>query len=143
MTIEEARKHLIGMSYKIGTMGMEFMSEKDGEEMRNAIQSLEKESIQYANNWILCSEDYPKELEPVIITYVNHQPELYYKYVKDKPFVATGIYYREEWYWYSSTCEDYLAEYGRCDADKIDNAIEVMAWMPLPKPYKANKEEGK
>lgn len=141
MTIEEARKYLIGMSYKIGTMGMEFMSEKDGEEMRNAIQSLEKKSIRYVNNWILCSEDYPKELEPVIITYVNHQPELYYKYVKDKPFVATGIYYKEEWYWYSSTCEDYLAEYGRCDVDKIDDAIEVMAWMPLPEPYRKGSED--
>lgn len=141
MTIEESRKYLIDMSYKIGTIGMEFMSEKDGEEMRNAIQSLEKESIQYVNNWILCSEDYPKELEPVIITYVNHQPELYYKYVKDKPFVATGIYYEEEWYWYSSTCEDYLAEYGRCDVDKIDDAIEVMAWMPLPEPCRKGSED--
>lgn len=41
---------------------------------------------------------------------------------------------------YSSTTEDMLAEYGRCDSEEFDEAIEVVAWMSLPKPYKEESE---
>ena len=91
--------------------------------------------------WILVSEKLPEDLEPVNITWVNHNPESYYADIKDKPFTATGYYCKGRWYWYSSTCGDYLKEYGRCDADEIDADVEVIAWMPLPKPYKAESED--
>lgn len=93
------------------------------------------------NKWIPVSKRLPEELEPVNITWVNHNPESYYADIKDKPFTATGYYCKGKWYWFSSTCEDYLREYGRCDVDEIDADVEVTAWMPLPTSYKAESEE--
>ena len=90
--------------------------------------------------WILVSEKLPEDLEPVNITWVNHNPESYYADIKDKPFTATGYYCKGRWYWYSSTCGDYLKEYGRCNVDEIDADIEITAWMPLPKGYQAESE---
>lgn len=43
MTNEEAKEFLVNMSYKLGSMSMEYLSEKDGEEMREAIKALEQE----------------------------------------------------------------------------------------------------
>ncbi len=91
--------------------------------------------------WIPCSERLPEELKPVIITWKNHNPEVYYLDIKDKPFTGQGIYYRERWYWWSAYAEDMLAEYGKSDADEMDKSIEVIAWMPLPKPYKEGEHE--
>ena len=88
-------------------------------------------------HWIPCSERLPEDLEPVNITWVNHNPESYYADIKDKPFTATGHYCNGRWWWYSVTCQDYLGEYGRCDADAMDDDIEVIAWLPLPKPWES------
>ncbi len=85
--------------------------------------------------WIPCSERLPKDLEVVNITWVNHRPVCYYSDIKDKPFTATAIHYKDKWWWYSPICEDLLAEYGKSECDKMDTDIEVTAWMPLPKPY--------
>lgn len=93
-----------------------------------AIKTLEQ------TRWIPVSERLPEDLEAVNITWVNHEPEPYYHDIKDKNFVATGIHYRGQWYWYSTTCADYLGEYGSNDIDKVDDAIEIVAWMPLPQP---------
>lgn len=101
----------------------------------NNLKALEQEP-----KWIPVSEGLPEDLEAVNITWVNHNPESYYMDIKDKPFTATGHYCKGRWYWYSSTCQDYLKEYGRCDVDEIDTDIEVTAWMPLPKPYKKESE---
>lgn len=49
MTREEAREFLIDISYKLGDMSVEYLSEKDGEKMREAIKVLEQES----NTWNL------------------------------------------------------------------------------------------
>ena len=100
-----------------------------------AIKALEQEPT-----WIPVSERLPKDLEAVNITWVNHEPEPYYHDIKDKNFVATGIHNRGQWYWYSTTCADYLGEYGSNDIDKVDDAIEIVAWMPLPEPYKVESE---
>ena len=93
--------------------------------------------------WIPVSERLPDNTDPVSITWVNHDPESYYANIKDKPFTATGHYCNGRWWWYSVTCQDYLDEYGRCDVDAMDDAIEVIAWMPLPEPYKAESEDKK
>lgn len=85
--------------------------------------------------WIPCSERLPEELSVVNVTYVNHDPEPYYDFVKDIAFTETAVYYRGDWYWNWSGCVDVLAEYGRDDANKVDKAVEVIAWMPLPAPY--------
>lgn len=94
--------------------------------------------------WIPVSERLPDDLEPVNITWINHEPEPYYKEIKDKPFTATGVYFNGQWYWWSTLCTDILAEYSHSFDDIIDTAIEVIAWQPLPEPYKADmrgKEE--
>lgn len=88
-----------------------------------------------SRQWIPASERLPENTYPVNITWVNHDPEPYYATIKDKPFTATGCYCDGKWYWYSVTCQDYLDEYRYCDVDSMDEAIEVIAWQPLPKPY--------
>lgn len=89
-----------------------------------------------AQQWIPCSERLPENTEPVNITWVNRKPEPYYADIKDKPFTATGHYCNGRWWWFSAICQDYLDEYGECKMDEMDGDIEVIAWIPLPEPYK-------
>lgn len=91
--------------------------------------------IEPESQWIPCSERLPDDLEEVNVTWVNHNPVTYYDFTKDKPFTATAVYYRKKWHWYSSACADILAEYGKNEVDEIDDAIEIIAWMPLPEPF--------
>lgn len=98
-------------------------------------------SIIPKQNWIPVSERLPEELEPVNITWINHNPESYYADIKDKPFTATGVYFNGQWYWWSTICTDILAEYSHNYDDIIDDDIEVTAWMPLPEPYKEGESE--
>lgn len=87
-------------------------------------------------HWIPCSAGLPKTNDPVNVTWVNHNPEVYYMGIKDKPFTATAHYHRGHWYWYSSVTQDYLDEYGKWTPDLVDKDVEILAWMPLPEPYK-------
>mgnify|MGYP002525937405 CR=1 FL=1 len=94
-------------------------------------------------HWIPVSERLPNELEPVNITWINHNPESYYADIKDKPFTATGVYFNGQWYWWSSLCTDILAEYSHNYDDVIDRDVEIIAWMPLPEPYEPQESEDK
>jgi hypothetical protein len=101
------------------------------DQLQDDLEQDEKE-----NGWIPVSERLPEECVPVNIVWINRNPETYYSKIKDVPFSATGVYYNRNWYWYSSTCVDYLAEYGKCEWDLIDKAIDITHWQPLPEPYK-------
>ena len=91
------------------------------------------------NQWIPCSERLPKDIRPVIVTWKNTDPASYYQYIVGKHYTGTACYKNGKWYWYSSTTEDMLAEYGRYDSEEFDEAIECIAWMPLPEPYKGDE----
>ena len=82
--------------------------------------------------WISVKDRLPEENEAVNIVWMNTEPESYYEHIKGKPFVSTGVYFRGKWYWWSSVVQDWLAEYGNCEADEMDKAIIVTHWMPLP-----------
>jgi len=91
--------------------------------------------------WIPCNKQMPDELEAVNVTWVNHNPPVYYQHIKGVPKVDTAVNYRGVWYWWDSTICDVLYEYGeKCGAEPIDKDIEVLAWQPLPKPYRADGE---
>lgn len=90
--------------------------------------------------WIPCSERLPEDTRPVIVTWKNTDPASYYQYIVGKHFTGTACYKNGKWYWYSSTTEDMLAEYGRYDLEEFDEAIECIAWMPLPTPYRKEGE---
>lgn len=90
--------------------------------------------------WIPVTERLPEDIKPVIVTWKNTDPKSYYQYVVGKHFIGTAYYKNGRWFWYSSVTEDLLAEYGRCDAEEFDEAIEVIAWQDLPEPWKGGAE---
>ena len=91
--------------------------------------------------WIPCSERLPEDIRPVLVTWKNTDPASYYQYIVGKHFIGTAHYCKGKWYWYSSVTEDLLAEYGKCESEEFDEAIEAVAWMPLPKPWKGADDE--
>ena len=103
--------------------------------LERAMKIVQEEDEEYNNGWIPCSEHPPKECVPVNVTWINRNPESYYAKIKDVPFSATAVYYNSKWYWYSSTCVDYLREYGKNDFDLVDKDIDIIAWQPIPQPY--------
>ena len=96
--------------------------------------------VQPVQRWIPCNERLPENIRPVIVTWKNTDPKSYYQYIVGKHFTGTACYKNGKWYWYSSTTEDMLAEYGRYDSEEFDEAIECIAWMPLPEPYKGGEQ---
>ena len=84
--------------------------------------------------WTSCTEGFPKDNYAVNVVYVNHNPEPYYSSIKNKPFTAAAVRYNNEWYWWSSTVQDTLAEYGSFEPEKIDKDIEITHWAPFPEP---------
>ena len=96
-------------------------------------------TIDAVSEWIPCSERLPEDIRPVLVTWKNNDPASYYQYIVGKHFIGTAHYHRGKWYWYSSATEDLLAEYGKCDSEEFDEAIEAVAWMPLPQPWKGDR----
>jgi hypothetical protein len=105
------------------------------EDMVHAIKHLPS-----AQQWIPVTERLPEDIRPVIVTWRNTDPASYYQYIVGKRFIGVAHYKSGKWYWYSSTTEDFLAEYGRYDGEEFDEAIEVLAWCELPQPYNGEQE---
>ena len=88
--------------------------------------------------WIPVTERLPDDLAEVNITFINTDPESYYQHIKGKAFTGSAVFYKGDWYWYSSVTQDVLAEYGTYESEKLDDALTVTAWMPLPEAYKGD-----
>ena len=138
------------MYIKVGDLFLDGTEINDDELLSTILQSVMtteqlkevfQKMVEEKNRWIPVSERLPDDLEPVNITWINHEPEPYYKEIKGKPFTATGVYFNGQWYWWSTLCTDTLAEYSFNYNDIIDTAIEVIAWQPLPEPYQESAHE--
>ncbi len=107
------------------------------EACRMGMEALER------TRWIPCSERLPEEIVPVNVVWVNHFPPPYYNKFKNVPQKGTALYLDDNWYWYSSICEDMLAEYGDNEPDLVDEWIEITHWQPLPElPKEGGAENG-
>ena len=134
--IDELRRLIPYKKYHKG----EWVHLLDKREVFKALNALP--SADAVQGWIPCNKQMPDELETVNVTWVNHLAPPYYKHIEGVPFVDSAVYYRGNWYWWDATVIDVLAEYGEdCNAEQIDKDIEILAWMPLPEPYKAESEE--
>ena len=152
MTLDEAIKHAeevaedkernTGWFYDKESASYKKKCIKCAEEHRQIAEWLkELKQLREQTRWISVSEGLPEDLEPVNITWVNHNPESYYANIKDKPFTATGVYFNGQWYWWSVLCTDMLAEYSHNYDDIIDDDIEITAWQPLPESYNPEMED--
>lgn len=111
-------------------------SELCEEALQLAITALQNQPV-----WIPVSERLPENCVPVNVTWINRSPVPYYAEIKDVPMAATAVYYDGKWYWWSTVCVDYLEEYGECyNIDLVDEGIDIVAWMPLPEPYRESEE---
>lgn len=90
--------------------------------------------------WIPVSERLPEDCVSVNVTWINKNPEPYYASIKNVPFTDTAVYCNEKWYWWSSSCVDYLKEYGKCGWELVDKDIDIVAWMSLPEPYRDGEQ---
>lgn len=97
-------------------------------------------TVEAEPKWIPVFKRLPETIDAVNVTWINRQPESYYADIKDKPFTGTAHYCKGKWWWDSCVCQDYLNEYGNSPGDEVDEAIEIVAWMPLPKPYEVKDE---
>lgn len=116
-----------------GQTGVDHCCEKA---LQLAITALQNQPV-----WIPVSERLPEELVPVNVTWINRNPDPYYKDIKDVSFANTAVYCNGKWYWWSSVCTDYLEEYGEYNVDLVDKDIDIVAWMPLPEPYLESEVE--
>lgn len=91
--------------------------------------------------WIPVAEKLPKNLEEVIVTWVNTKSASYYGDIGEIPFSGAAVFYNDNWYWYSELTQAILWKYGKCKDMLIDDAIEITAWMPLPEPYREENNE--
>ena len=76
-----------------------------------------------AQQWIPCSERVPEENEMVLISakYIGHLSN-------NAPYVEEGFFTHDGWY----------SAYGDNYSELL---AKVVAWMPLPKPYKEENDE--
>ena len=180
MTKEEAKSFLIDISYKFGNMGVEYLTEKDGEKMREAIEvlgqataakdittdmsiqlMLERKAIEKDLEQKPIDMDMTKALILGLLLGIDKNPDEKDKLREDliKVFapeqkewtpVSEGL--PEKSTWVLVTCKN-PDGYIFLDIKLINRYTElwdgdedfigtVLAWMPLPEPYKEEDRGG-
>lgn len=94
--------------------------------------------------WIPCSERLPRDLETVIVTWINRNPPSYYKDIKDKPISDVAYRYDGRWYWWTTDGIEAIKKYGRYgiyELDMVNDGIDIIAWMHMPEPCKEHEDE--
>jgi len=111
------------------------MSVDDGIAVHEAVELLKKPETncsEFPNNWIPCSERLPEEDTEVLISYRYKEGE------GDTDHVNIDITS------YGTTCfggrEIHTLKEWRQPFDYFHANYEVIAWMPLPEPYKGEQE---
>ena len=134
--IEFLETEIHALDEKLGEGGWELRAEMMIRAERNRLidKIYSCDGTDAEDDWIMCSDKMPDDLQEVIGVWVNHDPPHGYEHIRDVQYTAPFICYKGEWHWWSKTCGDYLAEYGKADFEKIDKAIEVICWKPMPNP---------
>ncbi len=88
-----------------------------------ATKALEQEPK--TGDWISVNERLPENTQPVLMT-IRRMNKSY----NHEPFITVGYISWNQTAWWCAH-----------DGDCVRNEIEVLAWMPLPEPYKAESEE--
>lgn len=125
-----SREEAIKAFGRCADMDFPYVCEETPREILEAVKS----------TWIRVKDKLPDNNDAVIVTFVNRDPEQYYIKIKDVPFTAVAHCHKGKWWWFSATCQDYLNEYGRSPGDQVSKSIEIIAWMPMPEPYKEVSE---
>lgn len=90
--------------------------------VNKAIEIVKKESEQYNNGWIPCSERLPDEAFGCLVTVMDCEPSTQTEFENILPYFVG--YDGETWN----------------DADGEEIPFEVVAWQPLPEPYQPKGE---
>ena len=112
----ESLKSNKGFGGTIQTMYADGMLDKAKEIVQEVAEEYATDINVGTNGWIPCSERMPEPIRPVLVTLKN--------WMKDKCFVRVGRFHTDHW---------------KIDEGIVENSI-VLAWQPLPEPYKDCKE---
>lgn len=118
------------------------LTEKDRERIKKELKMtcpLIDESKEADDGWISVKDRLPEDLTECNIAYINTNPAPYYEHIKNKMQTGCAVYFGGKWYWYGPCTKDYLAEYQECYPDRLNAALEVIYWMPIPDPPKEEK----
>jgi hypothetical protein len=159
MTRKEAKDFLTEISYALGNMSVEYLTEKDGERMREAIKVLEQEPCEDAISrqavldaienlppvssfhcdWIPVSEKTPKKEGDYLVTEkVFFTDYLSHRYVNVASY-ALNLYDVSKYAFADKKRSGWYVRDSECHFREID----VVAWMPcfLPEPYYIKESE--
>lgn len=158
--IEELNKEKWRYFLTIANTGdekLDYTYEQVGNALDKAVEIVKQEADQYNNGWISCSEKKPPvETEVFIVT------KRKYRSGKVKYTTTTAIYEdgtvsetNSNWLWediegeWDKENKCYLIPEGWWETDFTSNVLnndnnaiddEVVAWQPLPGPYRPNEE---